>query len=121
GRLLLQTLRSHDQYNTTIYGKDDRYRGIRDGRRVVLIHPDDIREQGCEDGEIVDIVSEWQGPDGLEERRATEYRLVPYDSPRRNVAAYYPETNVLVPLESFADVSGTPTSKSIVVRLEKRS
>lgn len=121
GRLLLQTLRSHDQYNTTIYGKDDRYRGIRDGRRVVLIHPDDIREQGCEDGEIVDIVSEWHGPNGLEERRASAYRLVSYDTPRRNAAAYYPETNVLVPLESFADVSGTPTSKSIVVRLEKRS
>src|SRR5699024_3580448 len=116
GRVLLQTLRSHDQYNTTIYGKDDRYRGIHDGRRVVLTHPDDIHEQGFEDGDIVDVVSEWHGPNGLEERRAEEFRLVSYDTPRRNAAAYYPETNVLVPLESFADVSGTPTSKSIVVR-----
>ena len=121
GRLLLQTLRSHDQYNTTIYGKDDRYRGIHDGRRVVLIHRDDIRELGFAEGEVVDLVSEWNGPQGLEERRAEEFRLVPYDTPRRNAAAYYPETNVLVPLDSTADVSGTPTSKAVVVRLEKRA
>ncbi|WP_238439341.1 FdhF/YdeP family oxidoreductase [Microbacterium sp. JZ31] len=120
GRVLLQTLRSHDQYNTTIYGKDDRYRGIHDGRRVVLIHRDDIRELGFAEGEMVDLVSEWRGPGGLEERRAEEFRLVPYDTPRRNAAAYYPETNVLVPLDSTADVSGTPTSKAVVVRLEKR-
>ncbi|GGD39606.1 formate dehydrogenase [Microbacterium faecale] len=120
GRVLLQTLRSHDQYNTTIYGKDDRYRGIHDGRRVVLTHPDDIHEQGFEDGDIVDVVSEWHGPNGLEERRAEEFRLVSYDTPRRNAAAYYPETNVLVPLESFADDSGTPTSKSIIVRFARR-
>jgi molybdopterin-dependent oxidoreductase alpha subunit len=120
GRLLLQTLRSHDQYNTTIYGKDDRYRGIHDGRRVVLIHPEDIRELGFAEGELVDLVSEWTGPGGPEERRAEEFRLVPYDTPRRNAAAYYPETNVLVPLDSTADVSGTPTSKAVVVRLEKR-
>ena len=121
GRLLLQTLRSHDQYNTTIYGKDDRYRGIHDGRRVVLIHPDDIAERGFADGDIVDLVSEWQGVDGLEERRAEAFRLVPYDTPRGNAAAYYPETNVLVPLESYADVSGTPTSKAVIVRLERRA
>ncbi|MET2010427.1 FdhF/YdeP family oxidoreductase [Microbacterium chocolatum] len=118
GRLLLQTLRSHDQYNTTIYGKDDRYRGIRGGRRVVLAHIDDIREQGFADGDLVDLVSEWSGPDGLQERRAPSFRLVAYDTPRRNAAAYYPETNVLVPLDSVADVSGTPTSKSVVIRLE---
>ncbi|MBO3664121.1 FdhF/YdeP family oxidoreductase [Microbacterium stercoris] len=120
GRLLLQTLRSHDQYNTTIYGKDDRYRGIHDGRRVVLINAADIAELGFAAGEVVDLVSEWQGPTGLEERRAEAFRLVPYDTPRRNAAAYYPETNVLVPLDSTADVSGTPTSKAVVVRLEKR-
>lgn len=121
GRVLLQTLRSHDQYNTTIYGKNDRYRGISNGRRVVLIHPDDITDLGFRDGEIVDIVSEWHGAAGLEERRAPQFRLVAYDTPRKNAAAYYPETNVLVPLESFADVSGTPTSKSIIVRFEKRN
>jgi anaerobic selenocysteine-containing dehydrogenase len=122
GRLLLQTLRSHDQYNTTIYGKDDRYRGIHGGRRVVLLHPDDIAERGLAVGDVVDLVSEWTGSDGvLQERRADEFRLVPYSTPRGNAAAYYPETNVLVPLDSVADISGTPTSKSVIVRLERRA
>ncbi|MFT4229802.1 MAG: FdhF/YdeP family oxidoreductase [Microbacterium sp.] len=121
GRLLLQTLRSHDQYNTTIYGKDDRYRGITGGRRVVLVNAKDIRGLGFADGEIVDLVSEWRRPGGVvEERRAEAFRIVAYDTPRGNAAAYYPETNVLVPLDSTADVSGTPTSKSVVVRLEHR-
>ncbi|MEU1971044.1 FdhF/YdeP family oxidoreductase [Microbacterium sp. NPDC019599] len=121
GRLLLQTLRSHDQYNTTIYGKDDRYRGIRGGRRVVLVNAKDIQALGFAEDEIVDLVSEWTGPDGVvQERRAEEFRVVAYRTPRGNAAAYYPETNVLVPLDSVADVSGTPTSKSVVVRLEHR-
>ncbi|KAA9107651.1 FdhF/YdeP family oxidoreductase [Microbacterium rhizomatis] len=117
GRLLLQTLRSHDQYNTTIYGKDDRYRGIHGGRRVVLVNVDDIEQVGFAEGDIVDLVSEWR--DGVE-RRAEEFRIVAYSTPRGNAAAYYPETNVLVPLDSTADVSGTPTSKSVVIRLERR-
>jgi len=122
GRLLLQTIRSHDQYNTTIYGKDDRYRGIHGGRRVVLVNAKDIRALGFEEGEIVDLVSEWTRPGGtVEERRAEEFRIVAYRTPRGNAAAYYPETNVLVPLDSVADVSGTPTSKSVVVRLEHRA
>ncbi|GAA5033444.1 FdhF/YdeP family oxidoreductase [Microbacterium fluvii] len=121
GRVLLQTLRSHDQYNTTIYGKDDRYRGIHGGRRVVLAHADDIAAAGFLDGDVVDLVSEWTAADGhVEERRAEEFRLVAYATPRGNAAAYYPETNVLVPLDSVADVSGTPTSKSVVVRFERR-
>lgn len=120
GRLLLQTLRSHDQYNTTIYGKDDRYRGIHDGRRVVLVNADDIAELGFADGDLVDLVSEWTDADGLlQERRAEAFRIVSYATPRGNAAAYYPETNVLVPLDSVADVSGTPTSKAVVVRLER--
>lgn len=122
GRLLLQTLRSHDQYNTTIYGKDDRYRGIHHGRRVVLVNEHDIAELGFAEDEIVDLVSEWRGPDGtVQERRAPEFRIVAYSTPRGNAAAYYPETNVLVPLDSVADVSGTPTSKSVIVRLERRA
>ncbi|WP_447646960.1 molybdopterin dinucleotide binding domain-containing protein [Nocardioides zeae] len=116
GRLLLQTLRSHDQYNTTIYGRDDRYRGIHGGRRVVLVHADDLAEQGLADGDVVDLVSEWS--DG--ERRAEAFRCVAYSTPRGCAAAYYPETNVLVPLGSYADTSRTPTSKSVVVRLEPR-
>ncbi|GAA1464885.1 FdhF/YdeP family oxidoreductase [Microbacterium thalassium] len=122
GRLLLQTLRSHDQYNTTVYGEDDRYRGIRHGRRVVLVNQHDIAELGFAEGDVVDLVSEWAGPDGaFQERRASEFRIVAYRTPRGNAAAYYPETNVLVPLDSVADVSGTPTSKSVIVRLERRA
>jgi molybdopterin-dependent oxidoreductase alpha subunit len=116
GRLLLQTLRSHDQYNTTIYGLDDRYRGIKGGRRVVLIHPDDAAGLGVADGSYVDLVSEWN--DGVE-RRAPGFRVVHYPTARRCAAAYYPETNVLVPLDSTADVSNTPASKSVVIRLEQ--
>ncbi|SEG05020.1 oxidoreductase alpha (molybdopterin) subunit [Thermomonospora echinospora] len=115
GRLLLQTVRSHDQYNTTVYGMDDRYRGIRGGRRVVFVHPDDLAALGLADGATVDLVSEWH--DGVE-RRAPGFRAVAYPTARGCAAAYFPETNVLVPLDSTADISNTPTSKSIVVRLE---
>ncbi|MEU4111671.1 FdhF/YdeP family oxidoreductase [Streptomyces sp. NPDC027717] len=117
GRLLLQTLRSHDQYNTTIYGLDDRYRGITDGRRVVLVHPEDARELGVADGDYVDLVGEWS--DGVE-RRAPGFRVVHYPTARGCAASYYPETNVLVPLDATADTSNTPASKSVVVRLEVR-
>ncbi|MFG2836604.1 FdhF/YdeP family oxidoreductase [Streptomyces zaomyceticus] len=116
GRLLLQTLRSHDQYNTTIYGLDDRYRGIKGGRRVVLVHPEDAAALGFADGSYTDLVSEWT--DGSE-RRAPGFRVVHYPTSRGCAAAYYPETNVLVPLESTADVSNTPASKSVIVRLEE--
>ncbi|MER5976601.1 FdhF/YdeP family oxidoreductase [Streptomyces sp. NPDC001857] len=116
GRLLLQTLRSHDQYNTTIYGLDDRYRGIRGGRRVVLVNAEDARELGVADGSYVDLVSEWR--DGSE-RRAPGFRVVAYPTSRGCAAAYYPETNVLVPLDATADTSNTPASKSVVVRLEQ--
>ncbi|MEU2363420.1 FdhF/YdeP family oxidoreductase [Streptomyces noursei] len=115
GRLLLQTLRSHDQYNTTIYGLDDRYRGIKNGRRVVLVNPDDADRLGFADGAYADLVSEWT--DGSE-RRAPGFRIVHYPTARGCAAAYYPETNVLVPLDHTADTSNTPASKSVVVRLE---
>jgi anaerobic selenocysteine-containing dehydrogenase len=117
GRLLLQTVRSHDQYNTTIYGFDDRYRGIRHGRRVVFVHPDDLDALGIADGTDVDIVSEFH--DGVE-RRARSFRAVAYPVAHGTCAAYFPEANVLVPLDSTAEVSNTPTSKSVVVRLETR-
>jgi molybdopterin-dependent oxidoreductase alpha subunit len=118
GRLILQTVRSHDQFNTTIYRLDDRYRGITGGRHVVFVSPPDLAELGLADGQYVDLVSEW--PDGID-RRAAGFRIVSYPTARGCAAAYYPETNVLVPLESTAEMSNTPTSKSIVVRLEART
>ncbi|WP_069172347.1 FdhF/YdeP family oxidoreductase [Streptomyces griseus] len=116
GRLLLQTLRSHDQYNTTVYGLDDRYRGIKGGRRIVMVNPDDARRLGLADGSCTDLVSEWK--DGVE-RRAPGFRVVHYPTARGCAAAYYPETNVLVPLDATADTSNTPASKSVVVRFER--
>ncbi|MCW0212274.1 MAG: FdhF/YdeP family oxidoreductase [Pseudonocardia sp.] len=116
GRLVLQSLRSHDQFNTTIYGLDDRYRGIASGRRVVFVSAADLHELGFRDGDTVDLVSEWE--DGVT-RRADAFRLVEYSTPKGCVAAYYPETNPLVPLESQAIGSGTPTSKWVVVRFER--
>jgi molybdopterin-dependent oxidoreductase alpha subunit len=110
----LFTTRSHDQYNTTIYGMDDRYRGVFGQRRVVFIHKEDIRALGMKDGDWVDLQTVWN--DG-QERRADRFKLVAYDIPRGNIAAYYPETNPLVPLSSVAENAGTPTSKSIPVVL----
>jgi molybdopterin-dependent oxidoreductase alpha subunit len=115
GRLLLQTMRSHDQYNTTIYGLDDRYRGIYGGRRVVLVNPADLDALGVPDGSTVDICSEW--PDGRS-RRATAFRVVGYPIARGCAGAYFPEANVLVPLDSTADGSNTPTSKQVIIRLD---
>ncbi len=111
----LQTLRSHDQYNTTIYGLDDRYRGVYGQREVVFINPEDMQAQGFSEGQLVDIETLWN--DGIT-RRVSGFKLVPYNIPRGNLAAYYPETNPLVPLNSFGDGSGTPTSKSVPVKLE---
>jgi len=115
GTLTLQTLRSHDQYNTTIYGHDDRYRGISGDRHVIMVNPDDIAELGFADGDLVDIISLF----GDRERRAERYRIVPYPTPRGSAAAYYPETNVLVALDHHGAVSGTPASKAIPIRLER--
>ena len=115
GRLVLQTMRSHDQFNTTIYGLDDRYRGIHHGRRVVFVGAADLAELGLADGDLVDLVSEWT--DGVE-RRAAGFRIVEYSTPKGCAAAYYPETNPLIPLGSTAEFSNTPTSKWVVVRLE---
>lgn len=114
--LILQTMRSHDQYNTTVYGLDDRYRGVFGLREVVFVSEEDIRRLGFEAGERVDLVSLWS--DGRE-RRVSGFTLVPYDIPSGQAAAYYPETNPLVPLESYGDQTFTPTSKFIAIRLEK--
>src|ERR1700722_16204119 len=119
GRLVLQTLRSHDQYNTTIYGLDDRYRGVKGGRRVVFVTPADIEAFGLNHGDRVDLVSEFVGGDGqVQERRAKDFRVVPYPTPIGNAASYYPETNSLVALDHVAVKSNTPVSKAVVIRLE---
>ena len=116
GRLRMMTIRSHDQYNTTIYGLDDRYRGIRGERRVVFLHPADIAELGLVERQVVDLVSEWQD----HERIAEAFIVVPFDLPRRCAATYFPEANPLIPLDSVADRSNTPTSKSVVIRIRPR-
>ncbi|GKW35946.1 oxidoreductase [Pectobacterium carotovorum subsp. carotovorum] len=112
----LQTLRSHDQYNTTIYGLDDRYRGVYGQREVLFMHPDDISALGLEDGDRVDIETLWN--DGIT-RIVNGFKLVSYAIPRGNLAAYYPETNPLVPLSSFGDETHTPTSKSVPVSVRR--
>jgi molybdopterin-dependent oxidoreductase alpha subunit len=114
GEYLMMTVRSHDQYNTTVYGLDDRYRGVRGDRRVVLIHPDDLAKDGLAAGQRVDLVSEFEG----ERRSVHGFRLVAYEAPRGCVVTYFPETNALVPLGSRAEKSLTPSYKSTPVRLE---
>ncbi|WP_431710995.1 FdhF/YdeP family oxidoreductase [Glutamicibacter uratoxydans] len=112
GHLILQTMRSHDQYNTTFYGVDDRYRGIKDGRRVILIHPEDLRELGFEDRELVDVISTFQGT----ERRANRFRLISYPTAKGCAAAYFPEANALVHRDLVARESNTPGFKAMTVR-----
>ena len=115
-RFALQTFRSHDQYNTTVYGLDDRYRGVYGERNVIFIHPDDLASLGAQSGDRVNVIGEYN--DGVK-RVAPDFRLVSYDIPRGSVAGYYPELNVLVPLGSAGDQSDTPTSKSVMVSFQK--
>ncbi|MFJ5862585.1 FdhF/YdeP family oxidoreductase [Pseudarthrobacter sp. NPDC092439] len=115
GTLILQSMRSHDQFNTTIYGHNDRYRGIKKGREVVFVNPEDLAELGISDGDHVDVRG--VHPDNVE-RVLRNYRVVSYPSARGCAAAYYPEANVLVPLESVAEGSQTPVSKAVIVKLE---
>ncbi|ANH07168.1 FdhF/YdeP family oxidoreductase [Shinella sp. HZN7] len=117
GRFALQTFRSHDQYNTTVYGLDDRYRGVYGERQVIFIHPEDLKAMAAEAGDRVDVIGAHD--DGIE-RVAHDFRFVPYDVPRGSIAGYYPELNVLVPLSSAGEQSDTPTSKSIMVSFRKR-
>lgn len=113
GRFVLQTFRSHDQFNTTIYGLNDRYRGIGHGRRIIFMNPGDLKNLGLRPLQLVDITSHWS--DGT--RHADGFQAVPYEMPPGNCAAYYPEANVLVPLGSAAEHSGTPTSKSVEISI----
>lgn len=113
-QLVLQTFRSHDQFNTTVYGLNDRYRGIGNERRIIFLNPQDMKDRGIGPLEPVDITSHFQG----ETREAHRFLAIPYNQPPGNCAAYFPEANVLVPIGSFADVSLTPTSKSVLVTIK---
>lgn len=112
GHLILQTMRSHDQYNTTFYGVDDRYRGIKDGRRVVLVHPQDLQDLGFTDRQLVDVISTFRGT----ERRANRFRLISYPTAKGCAAAYFPEANALVHRDLVARESNTPGFKAMMVR-----
>ena len=113
GQFLMMTIRSHDQFNTTIYGLDDRYRGIYNERRVVFLNPEDVKEADLHERQVVDLVSHFEG----EERVARRFLVVPFSIPRRCAATYFPETNVLVPVGSVAEKSNTPASKSVVISI----
>jgi molybdopterin-dependent oxidoreductase alpha subunit len=113
GQFIMMTIRSHDQFNTTIYGLDDRYRGIYNERRVVLLNTEDIREANLKERQVVDIVSHFEG----EERVAQSFLVIPYSIPRGCAATYFPEANVLVPIGSVAEKSNTPASKSVVISI----
>jgi molybdopterin-dependent oxidoreductase alpha subunit len=117
GQFMMMTMRSHDQFNTTIYGLDDRYRGVFGERRVVFLNAEDVKEQGLSAGQVVDLVSHFEG----ETREARRFIVVPYKIPRRCAATYFPEANPLVPIRSVADKSNTPASKSVVISLRLSS
>ncbi|MBO6762354.1 MAG: hypothetical protein JJ909_15460, partial [Roseivirga sp.] len=112
---VMMTIRSHDQYNTTIYGLNDRYRGIYNERRVVMMNEEDMRDKGFKKGDVVNLTSHFNGI----ERRANQFIVLPYPIPRTNVATYFPEANALVPIDSFARKSMTPASKMVRIKIEK--
>ncbi|MEM6728033.1 MAG: molybdopterin dinucleotide binding domain-containing protein, partial [Pseudomonadota bacterium] len=113
---VLQTFRSHDQYNTTVYGMDDRYRGVYGARNVVFVNRRDLKDMGLVGGDFVDIIG---AHDDGHHRVCTGFRVVEYDTPRGCIGGYYPELNALVPHQTIGDGSFTPTSKSVRVRLER--
>jgi anaerobic selenocysteine-containing dehydrogenase len=115
--LMMMTIRSHDQFNTTIYGLNDRYRGIYHERRVVLMNQKDIDKRDLKDGDVVDLYNDHQGI----ERVANQFIVVAYSIPEGCAATYFPETNVLVPVTSLADKSNTPTSKQVIIKVLHRS
>ena len=116
-QFLMMTIRTHDQYNTTIYGLNDRYRGVLNERRIIFMNPDDMEQHGLQKLDKVNLTSHFNG----EERHALGFLIVPYDIPRQCTATYFPETNVLVPIKSKADISNTPTSKTVVISIAKET
>jgi anaerobic selenocysteine-containing dehydrogenase len=112
---IMMTIRSHDQFNTTIYGYEDRYRGIHNERRVIFMNEKDIKKAGFKAGDKVDLYNYHGG----KERSAKLFVIVPYNIPEGNTATYYPETNVLVPIDTVAKKSNTPTSKMVIIKIKK--
>jgi len=115
GEFLMMTTRSHDQFNTTIYGLDDRYRGIKNGRRIVMMNGSNMKEMGLKTGDFVDLSSHYDKVT----RTAPHFMVVKYDIPQDCIGTYFPEANPLVPWNQYARKSETPISKSVVVRVEK--
>ncbi|TXD60968.1 FdhF/YdeP family oxidoreductase [Polaribacter sp. IC066] len=115
-QFIMMTIRTHDQYNTTIYGLDDRYRGVLNERRVIFMNAEDMKKMHLEKLDLVDLTSHFNG----EEREATGFLAIPYNIPTQCTATYFPEANVLVPLKSTATISNTPTSKTVVISIKKR-
>ncbi|WP_317239213.1 molybdopterin dinucleotide binding domain-containing protein [Hymenobacter sp. 5516J-16] len=107
----MMTIRSHDQFNTTVYDYNDRYRGVHNERRVIFLNPQDMAERGIKEKGLVNITSHFQG----QQRHAEKFIAIPYDIPRGDCATYFPEGNVLVPIGSVAYKSNTPTSKFVIV------
>jgi anaerobic selenocysteine-containing dehydrogenase len=110
---MLMTMRSHDQFNTTIYGMHDRYRGVYNERRVIFMNPLDMKKYGLNKLDLIHLESHYDG----KTRRAEKFYVIPYNIPEQNLAGYFPELNVLVPITEFADQSQTPVSKSIIVKI----
>ena len=115
-QFLMMTIRTHDQYNTTIYGLNDRYRGILNERRVIFMNEDDMNSLSLKKLDVVDLTSHFNN----EVRKAEKFLVIPYDIPKQCTATYFPEANVLVPLNSKADISNTPTSKTVIITIQKR-
>ncbi|SOU87923.1 FdhF/YdeP family oxidoreductase [Tenacibaculum dicentrarchi] len=115
-QFMMMTIRTHDQYNTTIYGLDDRYRGVLNERRIIFMNPEDMKFQGLSKLDKVDLTSHFQG----EKRSASGFLVVPYSIPKQCTATYFPETNVLVPLKSKARISHTPASKTVIITILKQ-
>ncbi|SFI13930.1 FdhF/YdeP family oxidoreductase [Halpernia frigidisoli] len=113
--LIMITIRSHDQFNTTIYGMNDRYRGIKDERRVIFMNEKDMAKRGLKKLDVVDLFNYY----GNVERVARKFLVIPYSIPEECCATYFPETNVLVPINSVGDGSNTPTSKSVIIEVKK--
>ena len=107
------TIRSHDQFNTTIYGLNDRYRGVYNERRIIFMNRDDMEIRGLQEKQVVNLKSEFKGV----VREAHNFKVVGYDIPKNCCATYFPETNILVPLDSYAHTAKTPASKSVIISI----